>query len=160
MSTTTILDAIRVVKENERIASETYASNAKNISNPLGKQLFEQLSEFEKFHLARVSALEISLVEKGNYISYEGKDFPLPPVFEVKTAQEAERKSAISFVTDAIDLERKTERTYADLADQISDPEGHAMFRRLSEEEHNHYRILNEAYWTLTNLGVWKWSAP
>jgi rubrerythrin len=158
MSTTNILDAIRVVKENERIASETYASNAKNITNPLGKQLFEQLSEFEKFHFAKISALEKSLTERGAFLSYEGKDFPLPPVFEVKAAQEADRKSAISFVTDAIDLERKTERTYADLADRISDPEGHAMFRRLSEEEHNHYLILNEAYWTLTNLGVWKWS--
>lgn len=76
MSTTNILDAIRVVKENERIASETYASNAKNISNPLGKQLFEQLSEFEKFHFAKISELETSLIEKGNFIAYEGKDFP------------------------------------------------------------------------------------
>jgi rubrerythrin len=158
MSTTTILDAIRVVKENERIASETYASNAKKIINPLGKQLFEQLSEFEQFHLAKISELEVSLIEKGNFITYEGKDFPLPPVLEVKTAQEAERQSAAGIVLDAIELERKTERTYADLADRISDPEGHAMFRRLSEEEHNHYRILTEAYWTLSNLGVWKWS--
>ena len=160
MSTTTILDAIRVVKENERIASETYAGNAKKIPNALGKQLFEQLSEFERFHFDMISALEISLVEKGKFISYEGKDFPLPPLLEVKTTQEAERKSAASIVLDAIDLERKAERTYADLADRISDPEGHAMFRRLSEEEHNHYRILTEAYWTLSNLGVWKWSPP
>jgi rubrerythrin len=160
MSTTTILDAIRVVKENERIASETYASNAQKIINPLGKQLFEQLSEFEQFHLAKISELEVSLTEKGNFITYEGKDFPLPPVLEVKAAQEEERQSAAGIVLDAIDLERKTERTYADLADRISDPEGHAMFRRLSEEEHKHYRILTEAYWTLSNLGVWKWSPP
>jgi hypothetical protein len=29
---------------------------------------------------------------------------------------------------------------------------------RLSEEEHNHYRILNEAYWVLNDLGIWKWT--
>jgi len=160
MSDTNLLDAIRVVKENERIASQTYANAAKKLINPLARQLFEQLSAFEQFHYDKVSQLEKSLIEKGNYISYEGKDFPLPPVFEIKAAQEADRKSAISIVTDAIDLERQAEKTYADLADRVADPEGHAMFRRLSEEEHNHYKILSEAYWTLTNLGVWKWSHP
>ena len=160
MSNTNLLDAIRIVKENERIAAETYASNAKNISNPLGRQLFEQLSEFEKFHFAKISELEKSLAEKGAFISYDGKNFPLPPVFEVKAAQETDRKSAASIVLDAIDLEKRTEKTYADLAEQISDPEGHAMFSRLSEEEHKHYLLLREAYWTLSNLGVWKWSPP
>lgn len=160
MSNTTLLDAIRVVKQNERIASDTYAGAAKKISNPLGKQLFEQLSAFEQFHFVQVSALEISLTEKGTFLSYEGKDFPLPPIFEIKAAQEANKKSAISMITEAINLERLAEKTYADLADQVTDPEGHAMFRRLSDEEHNHYRILSEAFWTMTNLGVWKWSPP
>ncbi len=160
MSNTTLLDAIRVVKQNERIASDTYAGAAKKISNPLGKQLFEQLSEFEQFHFVKVSALETSLLEKGTFLSYEGKDFPLPPIFEIKAAQDADRKSAMGMITDAINLERLAEKTYADLSDQVTDPEGHAMFRRLSEEEHNHYRILTEAYWSLTNRGVWKWSPP
>ena len=160
MSDTNLLDAIRVVKENERIAAETYANAAKKITNPLGKKLFEQLSEFERFHFAKISALESSLIEKGSFINYEGKAFPLPPVFEIKAAQDADKKSAISLVIDAINLERQAEKAYADLATQITDPEGHAMFTRLSDEEHNHYRILNEAYWTLTNLGVWKWSPP
>jgi rubrerythrin len=160
MSNTNLLDAIRVVKENERIAAETYADAATKITNALGKQLFEQLSEFERFHYAQVSALEISLTEKGTFLSYNGKDFPLPPLFEIKAAREADRKSAVSIVLDAIDLERQAEKAYADLAERVADPEGHAMFSRLSNEEHNHYRILNEAYWTLSNLGVWKWAPP
>lgn len=76
MSNTNILDAIRVVKENERIASDTYAEAAKNLINPYAKQLFVQLSEFEQFHFDQVSALEKSLIEKGVYLSYAGKDFP------------------------------------------------------------------------------------
>ena len=160
MSNTNIMDAIKVVKENERIASDTYAAAAQKISNPMGKQLFTQLSAFEQYHFTLVSALEKSLLEKGSYITYAGKDFPLPPVFEIKAAQEVNRKSVMSIISDAINLEKQAEKTYADLAAQVSDPEGHAMFSRLSEEEHNHYRILNEAYWTLTNLGVWKWSPP
>jgi rubrerythrin len=57
-----------------------------------------------------------------------------------------------------MELEKKAEKAYADLADQISDQEGHAMFRKLSEEEHKHYRFLNEAYWNLSNFKAWKWS--
>lgn len=160
MSSITILDAVRVVKENERIAADTYAEAAKNLRNPIAKQLFERLSEFEQFHYAMVSALEKSLVEKGNFITYDGKDFPLPPLFEIKAAQEANKKSAMAVVQDAIELERQAEKTYTELAGRVADPEGHAMFRRLAEEEHKHYRILQEAYWSLANHSVWKWSPP
>ena len=160
MSNTNILDAIKVVKENERIASETYAQASKNLINPYARQLFEQLSEFEQFHFKMVSALEKSLIEKGAYLSYAGKDFPLPPIFEIKAAQEANKKSAVSIVLDAIELERQAEKTYTDLAGQVADPEGHAMFSRLAEEEHKHYRILQDAYWSLNNMSVWKWSPP
>ena len=55
-------------------------------------------------------------------------------------------------------MEKQAEKAYADLAAQVTDAQGHKMFIRLSEEEHNHYRILNEAYWTMNELGVWKWT--
>ena len=158
MSIPNLLDAIRVVKENEKIATESYADAAQNISNRMGKELFEQLSEFEKFHYKQLTALEKSLEEKGDFINYEGKEFPLPPTFEIKAAEEPNQKTLMEIISEAKELEKQTEKAYADLADQITDPQGHEMFSRLSEEEHDHYRILSEAYWTLNNLGVWKWS--
>lgn len=158
MSTTNLLDAIRVVKENERIASERYAEASRVISHPRGKELFTQLSEFEKFHFQKISELEKSLQESGDYISYEGREFPTPPLFDIKAAEEPNRKSMMTIITEAIELEKTAEKTYADLAEHTTDAQGRKMFTRLSEEEHNHYRILNEAYWTLNNLGVWKWS--
>jgi rubrerythrin len=160
MSTTNLLEAIRVVKENEKIAAERYANAANNLRNPIAKELFEQLSKFEKFHYERIDTLEKSLEKKGNFITYEGKEFPLPPIFEIKAAEEPDQKSAVQIVSEAMELEIQTEKAYADLAAQITDPQGHEMFNRLSEEEHTHYRILREAYWTLTNLRVWKWPRP
>jgi rubrerythrin len=50
MSTPSLLDAIRVVKENEKTATQNYAEAAKKIDNPLGKTLFEELSKFEVYH--------------------------------------------------------------------------------------------------------------
>jgi rubrerythrin len=160
MSTTNLLEAIRVVKENERVASESYADAASKIGFERGKELFEQLSEFEKFHFEQLSALEKSLEEEGNYINYEGKDFPLPPMLEIKAAKEPNKKSVMKIISEAMELEKQAETTYADLAAQISDPRGHEMFLRLSEEEHNHYVILSEAFWSLNNFGTWTWPRP
>jgi len=160
MSTPNLLDAIRVVKENERIASASYADAARRISNPMGKKLFEELSKFESFHYEKLTALEASLEEKGNFINYEGKEFPLPPTFEIKAAQEPNSKSVMNIISAAIDLEKQSEKAYADLAMQTTDSQGHEMFSKLSEEEHQHFRILTDAYWTLTNLGTWHWSRP
>ena len=158
MNTHKLLEAIQVVKENERIARDRYAEASKIIRNPRGIELFSQLSNFEQYHYEKISALEKSLMESGSFIDYEGKEFPLPPVFDIKAAQDVNRKSIMTIISEAIDLEKTAEKSYIALAAQITDPQGHQMFARLSEEEHNHYRILNEAYWTLNELGIWKWS--
>jgi rubrerythrin len=156
MNNPNLLDAIRVAKENERIASERYA-DAANTLGQVGKELFLQLSEFEKYHYERITALEKSLEEKGDFIKYEGKAFPLPPIFEIKAAEEPNKKSTMQVITEALELEEQMERAYAKLAAQITDPQGHNIFIRLSEEEHNHYRILTRAYKSLKDTGVWKW---
>jgi len=159
MNTPSLLDAIRIVKENERLASESYANAAKKI-NTLGKKLFEQLSEFEKFHYDRLSALEKSLQEKGTFIHYEGKDLVLPPVLEIKFAEEPEHKSLLDVISEAMKLEKQAEKAYAALAAQLTDPQGHEMFIKLSQEELKHYKILRNALWSLNQTGVWKWSRP
>ena len=159
MNTPSLLDAIRIVKENERLASESYANAAKKI-NTLGKKLFEQLSEFEKFHYDRLSALEKSLQEKGKFIHYEGKDLVLPPVLEIKFAEEPEHKSLLDVIAEAMKLEKQAEKAYAALAAQLTDPQGHEMFIKLSQEELKHYKILRNALWSLNQTGVWKWSRP
>ena len=126
----------------------------------MGKKLFEELSEFEKHHYEQLTALEMSLEKSGDYINYQGKEFPIPPTFEVKAAQEPETKSVMSIISEAIELEREAESAYAEIASQSTDQRGYEMFSRLSEEEHEHYRLLTDAFWTLTNLGVWRYSRP
>jgi rubrerythrin len=157
MSTPNLLDAVRIVKENERVASASYAEAAQNLHNPMGKQLFTQLSEFEKFHYEQLTKLETSLEQSGDYINYTGKEFPQPPLFEIKAAQEPNTKSVISILSGAIELEKQAEKSYTELATQVMDQKGHDMFSRLAEEEHKHFRILMDAYWNLNNLGTWKW---
>ena len=157
MNSTNLLEAIRVVKENEKVAADFYANAAKKAAHPAGKQLFEQLSEFEQFHYAKLTELEKSYLERSDFIFYEGREFPLPPKLAPKEAAEPNQQTVINIIDQAIALERLAEKTYADLAAQITDQQGHAMFQKLSEEEHNHFRILTEAFWSLTNMQTWKW---
>jgi rubrerythrin len=159
MDTPNLLDAIRIVKENERIAYETYDKAAKAITT-MGKKIFEQLSEFEKFHYEMLTVLEKSLAEKGEFINYEGKEFILPPRLEVKFAEQPEHRSIMEIITEAMKLELQAENAYSDLAVQLTDPQGQQMFTRLSKEERNHYNILSDAYSSLNQTGVWKWSPP
>jgi rubrerythrin len=160
MVTPSLLDAIRVAKDNERIASESYRDAVQEIQHTVGKRLFQELSDFEQFHLEKLTALEKSLIETGKFINYEGKEFPLPPIFEVKAAVEPGKKSLMTIITQAIGLEETAKKTYAELADEIDDPLGKEMFKKLSAEEYGHYKVLVEAYWTVSNFGVWKWVRP
>ena len=159
MNIPNLLDAVRIVKENEKLAMESYANAAKKI-NPLGKALFEQLSEFEKYHYERLTALEKSLEESGKFINYVGKEFILPPKLEIKFVDEPGPKSIMEIITEARKIETKAEKAYADLAAQLDDPQGHAMFVRLSEEEHKHYEILSEAFWSLNQTATWNYTRP
>ena len=160
MSTPNLLDAIRVVKENERLATEFYANAAKSTGNLMGRELFIQLSEFEKSHYERLTALEISLQEKGSFINYAGRAFPLPPKIEPKRAEEPNQQTVMKIISEAVELEKQAEKAYSDLSEQVNDPQGHEMFRKLAKEEYNHYCILTEAYWNLNNFKVWKWIQP
>jgi rubrerythrin len=159
MNIPNLLDAIRIVKENERLAAETYANAAKK-TNPLGKELFIQLSEFEKYHFDRLSALEKSLEESGQFINYQGKALILPPKLEIKFAEVPDHKSLMEIITEAKKIEQQAEKAYSNLAEQLDDPQGHAMFVKLSEEEHMHYLILSDAFWSLNQTTTWKYSRP
>lgn len=150
MGTPNLLDAVRVVKENERLASENYANAAKKISDQMGKKLFEMLSEFEKFHLAQLTTLEKSLEETGDFLNAEGKEFPLPPIFKMKAAEESDHESIFSIISAAMEQEKQAEKAYADLAALVTNPQRNEIFRRLAEQEHSHYLILRDAYWALS----------
>ena len=160
MSTTSLLDALRVVIQNEREASDSYAEAAQQISNPGARAVFEELSKFEQHHFELLTSLEESLQESGEFVEYAGQEFPLPPIFEIKAAQEPNLKSVMKIIAEAMELEKEAEQEYADLALKAEDPRGYDLFRKLSAEENIHWRILLDAYWTLTNLGSWTFQHP
>jgi rubrerythrin len=149
-------DALQIAKAAEQKAADLYADAARKTPNPLAQELFNKLAEFEHHHYDKLIDLEKSLREEGAFIDYEGREMELPTSGEVKTIEEPDRKSAMAIITMAIDIEEDAETRYAKLADQTSDPNGRSMFEQLAKEEHDHYLILNSAYWSLNDRGVWE----
>jgi rubrerythrin len=151
-----LADSIRIAKENEKNAADFYANGAKAVENPMARKLFDQLTDFEKIHFERLTALEELLEKKGAFIAYGGTDFVLPPNLVIKMPELPNWPSVMNIITEAKGLETRAEQGYNALAELTTNPQGHDMFVKLAEEEHKHYRILEDVYWTLTNLGEWK----
>ena len=149
------LDAIRIASEAEAKAVEFYAEAADNTENPLGRKLLNQLAEFEKHHHTQLVALEESLCDRGACIWYEGKKLDLQVPDEVEKIRDANKMSAVAIIDTAIEIKRKAEKRYALLAEQTSDPSGVDMFQKLALEERANRQILQEAYWSVNNRGVW-----
>ena len=154
------LDAIRMAMEAEQKAAAFYTDAAQKTANPLSKKLFEQLANFERYHYAKLSDLEKSLCENDACIMYQGRELSFPVPDEVEKIQESDDMSAMGVVTMALEIKSKAQKRYTALAEQTSDPDGQAMFKRLAEEEHANHRILDKVYWKLNNRGRRAWSKP
>ena len=153
-----LMDGIRIAKDNERAASEFYARAASTAGNSWTRKLFEQLTEFEQIHYDRLTDLENSLRNKGAFVEYAGTEFVVPPEMVVRLPEVPDKSSLMKIINEAVDLEARAESAYNKLADITTDKVGHDMFSRLAEEEHKHYILLKDVYWTLNNLG--EWSGP
>ncbi|MGD9002692.1 MAG: ferritin family protein, partial [Anaerolineae bacterium] len=122
------LDAIRLASEAEERAAAFYDEAAQKTENPLGRELLEQLADFERYHHTQLLALEDSLCNDGACIIYEGRDLEFPVPDEVEEIQKADKMSAMGIIEAAIEIKRKAEKRYAALAEQTTDSNGQAMF--------------------------------
>ncbi len=152
----TLLDAIQMAMEAEQKAAAFYDNAAQKVDSPLGQELFEQLADFERYHYAKLDDLARSLREEGTFIDYEGKELSVSVPAEVE-GKEVNKMSVLEIIALAIDTEQAAQDRYTALAEQTTDPAGQEMFKRLAQEEHTHYRILNDEYYHLNNDGLWVW---
>jgi rubrerythrin len=150
-----LLDAIQIAKGAEHKAAKLYANAMQQTPNPLAQELFGRLAEYERHHYDRLVELEQSLRDEGAFVEYEGRELDLQRPGEVTQIEEPDRKSAMAIITIALDIQQEAEYRYAALAQATDHPQGQSMFERLAREEHSHYLILSEAYWSLNDRGVW-----
>ncbi len=152
------IKAVRVAMEAEKEAYQAYSKAAKMTKNPRGKDMFQQLSEFEMNHYQKLKGLLKSLEEKGEWILYEGtslKNKKIPLKTEKPKGQE--QLTDLDALRIAVREEKKAQAYYRSMAELTKDPRGKDMYKRLASEEALHEKLLNDQYYSLHNTGIWSW---
>jgi len=152
------IKAVKVAVEAEKEAHQNYSKLSKKTKNPKGKEMFQQLSEFEMNHYQKLRTLLKTLQEKGEWILYEGttlKKKSIPMKAEKPKGQE--QLTDIDALKMAIREEKKAQSYYRSLAELTRDSRGKDMYKRLANEEALHEKVLNDQYYSLHNTGLWSW---
>jgi len=155
------LEAIKIAMDAEMKAHEKYAQAAQQSTNPKGRDMFSQLAAFELSHYNNLKALFDSLTNGKGWTTYTGTKFSETPQFmegEASSLEASETKDdVLSFLSKAIEGEKKACEYYTKLEEETDDPAGKEMFKKLAEEEKLHTKILNDQWYSLNNKGVWIW---
>jgi rubrerythrin/predicted RNA-binding Zn-ribbon protein involved in translation (DUF1610 family) len=152
------IKAIRVAMETEKEASQAYSKAAKMTKNPRGKDMFQQLSEFEMNHYQRLKGLLKSLEEKGEWILYEGTSLKKKKIpLKTEKPKGQEQLTDLGALKMAIREEKKAQVYYRSMAELTKDAKGKDMYKRLAGEEELHEKLLNDQYYSLHNTGIWSW---
>ena len=150
------MNALEISKKMETDAIKFYTEAAEKTRYPAGKKMFLTITEDEKRHLELISQLI-----KGMNITVDD----VSPMKRVKTVFEAlkgEMMQKVAASQDemdafkiAMEMEKEGQKFYEkSLADAKTDKEK-ALFKRLIEEEKQHYAIFSNTYNHLSDTGNW-----
>jgi rubrerythrin len=152
------VEAVKVAMEAEKNAYQSYLSAAKKTKNPKGREMLQQLSEFEMNHYRKLKDLLKSLQEKGEWILYEGTSLKKKAVsLKTQKPKGQEQLSDMDALKIAVREEKKAQAYYQCMAELTQDPRGRDMYKRLASEEALHEKLLNDQYYSLHNTGLWSW---
>jgi rubrerythrin len=152
------LKAIRVAMDAEMGAYQNYSKAAKMTKNPRGRDMFNQLSEFEMNHYKRLRDLLKSIQEKGEWTLYPGTSLGKPAALKaVQPPKGRDQLNDMDALKMAIRAEKKAHSYYRSMVELTRDPRGRDMYKRLAEEEELHEKLLNDQYYSLHNTGIWSW---
>ncbi|OGP58437.1 MAG: hypothetical protein A2162_07700 [Deltaproteobacteria bacterium RBG_13_52_11b] len=152
------MKAVKMAMEAEKSAYQAYSRASKKTKNPKGRDMFQQLSEFEMNHYQKLKDLLISLQEKGEWILYGGTSLKRRAApLKVAKSKGEESLTDMDALKIALREEKKAQAYYRSVAELTKDPRGRDMYKRLAEEETLHEKIINDQYYSLHNTGVWSW---
>ncbi len=152
------LEAVKIAVDAERDAFLFYRKAAEKSTNPRGKDMFQQLSEFEIEHYKKMIHLYLSLKDENKWIPYTGVgELMARNRIEGAKGRYETRDDDIRALKTAIAKEEEAASFYRKMAEKTEDPLGKEMFKKLVDEEETHRRLLNDQFYALQNQGEWVW---
>jgi rubrerythrin len=150
------MNALEVSKKMETDAIKFYVEAAQKMRYPAGKKMFLAITEDERRHLEL-----ISLLIRGMQITPQDVS-PMQNVKTVFESMKAEMMQRVAASTDelealkvAMEMEREGEKFYQQSLAAATTEKEKALFRRLAEEEKQHYAVFANTYNHLSDTGNW-----
>jgi rubrerythrin len=150
------MNALEVARKMETDAIRFYTEAAGKTKYEAGKKMFLSITEDEKRHLELISQLI-----KGMNITLQD----VSPMKRVKTVFEsmksdmmkkvAASKDELDAFKIAMEMEKEGEKFYQQSHDAAKSDKEKALFKRLIEEERQHYQIFANTYSHLSDTGNW-----
>ncbi|MCX8012129.1 MAG: ferritin family protein [Desulfobacterota bacterium] len=156
------LNALEVALENEMREREFYLKNAQRTKNPLGKAMFQVIADEELEHFQKLKELQQKLNAEGKWpetIPLKVNETVVVNIFNniTKGVEEIPEGDADDreAIRKAIDFEAKATKYYAQLRDQVINPQEKRFFDLLAQVEYAHYLSLKDTEELLTDPVSW-----
>ncbi len=150
------MNALEIAKKMETDAIKFYTDAAAKTNYAAGKQMFLSITEDEKRHLEMISQLL-----KGLQITIQD----VSPRRRVKTVFEslkndmmkrvAASKDELEAFKVAMEMEREGKKFYQQSLDAAKTEKEKELYKRLIEEEQQHYEMFENTYSHLSDTGNW-----
>ncbi len=150
------MNALEMARKMETDAIKFYIEAAGKTQYEAGKKMFLSITEDEKRHLVMISDLI-----KGMNITLSD----VSPMKRLKTVFEsmkdqmmkkvAASKDELDAFRIAMQMEKEGKEFYQKSLDAATKDKEKALFRRLIEEEQQHYEIFENTYSHLSDTGNW-----
>jgi rubrerythrin len=153
-----IEEALDIAMDAEQRARDFYAQASLDVQDLAGRDLLGRLAAFEQYHYEKLLELVQSLQMSGQFIAYETQSVQRFAPLAATVSGGIEGASVPDILSKAIDNEKIAGERYRALAETTADPAGRDMFKKLTNEEQIHQRLLEDEFFSLSNRGVWGWS--
>ena len=152
-----IITAVKMEKDG----IDFYHKVAEKTSHPFGKKMFLSFAEDEKRHLSVLREILADLKFSDFNRFFEGKTprEKIKTIFgEVKSETEeriAANPDELEALKIGMDMESKSVDFYQSALEKTQDSHQEAFFKRLIEEEEEHYQLLQNTHSYLKDSGDW-----
>lgn len=150
------MNALDLARKMETDAIQFYTEAAAKTKHAVGKKMFLSISEDEKRHLEMIAQVarglsigprDLTPMQRVRTVFEEHKDEMMKKVAASKDEMEA--------FTIALRMEKEGEALYQQYLDAAKTDKEKDLFRRLIEEERQHYAIFSNSLQFLADTGNW-----
>jgi len=153
--------AIRTAIKLEEDGIDFYQKVSEKTSHPFGKKMFLSFAEDEKRHLTVLKEIlaDLKFSDFDRFFEEKNPREKIKTIFREVKSEIKERIAANSDELEALkigmDMESKSVEFYQGALEKTQDSHQKAFFRRLIDEEKEHYELLQNTRSYLKDSGEW-----